>query len=327
MGGGIFRDDISESFDVFLTENEKKNKKQIAKLENDIISCYFKYGATPDEYFGFGFRYYNSKRRSEFLTNQHKDKMMIKKVGKEESWDILEDKSLFYSCFKQFFNRDVCIIRNEEDKFNFLSFVHRCNNFIIKPIDGQSGKDIEIKKTDGSNKEALLVFDYLDLERSWIVEELIVQNKKMSDWNSSSVNTIRLPTFLNSQGFHVLKPFIRVGRKGFIVDNASKGGLVSVIDEKSGLLLTDGNDRKTGISYQNHPDSKINFKNWQVPKWSDLLALAEKIHRTLPYYPYIAWDFALTDKGWVLIEGNWGRFTSEFVDKEGIKEKFNSLFD
>ena len=23
---------------------------------------------------------------------------------------------------------------------------------------------------------------------------------------------------------------------------------------------------------------------------------------------YVGWDFALTDNGWVLIEGNWGQF-------------------
>ena len=47
----------------------------------------------------------------------------------------------------------------------------------------------------------------------------------------------------------------------------------------------------------------------------------------MPNYPYIGWDFALTQNGWVLIEGNWGQFLSEFSDREGIKESFDKLFD
>ena len=45
------------------------------------------------------------------------------------------------------------------------------------------------------------------------------------------------------------------------------------------------------------------------------------------FISYIGWDCALSDKGWCLIEGNWGQFDSESADKEGIKQKFDSLFD
>jgi hypothetical protein len=42
----------------------------------------------------------------------------------------------------------------------------------------------------------------------------------------------------------------------------------------------------------------------------------------MPHHRYIGWDFALTDDGWVLIEGNWGQFLSQYVDKIGLKSKF-----
>ena len=74
--------------------------------------------------------------------------------------------------------------------------------------------------------------------------------------------------------------------------------------------------------------SKVVFKNQHIPKWNQLLKLAEEIHRTIPHHRYVAWDFALTNNGWVLIEGNsMGQFMSEFADKEGIKKEFDSLFD
>ena len=306
-----------------MTENENKNKKQIDKLENDIIKCYFKYGSTPKEFFVFGFRYHDSKRRSEFLTNQHKDKIMIRRLGMGENWDMLEDKFLFYKRFKDFFHRDVCVVREEDDKTDFLSFVQRHKNFIVKPIDGQYGKGIKIKNTDGSKETALDIFYCLLSKGSYIIEELIIQDKKLAEWNPESVNTIRLTTFLNNEGFHVFKPFFRVGLNSSIVDGSA---LYSVIDEESGILLTDGYNGN-GDSFKKHPDSKIVFKDWQIPKWKELIYLAERIHKVIPHQPYIGWDFALTDNGWVLIEGNWGQFLSEWADKEGIKEKFESFFD
>jgi hypothetical protein len=124
-----------------------------------------------------------------------------------------------------------------------------------------------------------------------------------------------------------LKPVFRIGRKGKVVDNANSGGIVVVVDQKTGILKTNGVDMH-GNFYEKHPDSNIVFKGYQIPKWTELLDLVEQIHRTeMPNYPYIGWDFALTDKGWVLIEGNWGQFLSEFADREGIKAKFDSMFD
>lgn len=313
-------------FNIFLSKEELNDQKYTYKLENDIIKCYFKYGATPDEYFGFGFRYCNSKRRSEFLTLQHKDKTMIRLVGMEQGWDMLEDKYLFYTRFKNYFKRDVCIIKENKDLNNFTTFVEKHKIFIIKPIDGQSGKGIEYKDTEGSKEVVIELFNQMLHNGSYIVEELIIQHKKMAEWNSSSVNTIRLPTFLKNGEFHVLKPFIRFGRKGSKVDNTGQGGLSSVIDEITGILITDGYSTRTGNYFKKHPDSGLVFLSWQVPCWKELLKIAEEIHRTIPTYPYVGWDFAFTDKGWILIEGNWGAFTSEHIDKEGIKEKFDSLF-
>ena len=54
-----------------------------------------------------------------------------------------------------------------------------------------------------------------------------------------------------------------------------------------------------------------------------MLILAEKVFRQcFPSHSYIGFDFALTEKGWVLIEGNWGQFVSQYNDKIGVKDQF-----
>ena len=76
----------------------------------------------------------------------------------------------------------------------------------------------------------------------------------MSQWNSSSVNTVRIPTFLTSKGFSVAEPFLRTGRAGEIVDNAGAGGIFAVINPSDGCIITDGVD-EAGHTYVHHPNS------------------------------------------------------------------------
>jgi len=325
-GGYWFDIEIVRCINIFC-KNKKFTHFKYKWLKADIIWCYYRFGAVPLEYFLMGFRHLSTARRAKFLTVRHKDLVMIDKVGKGEMWDMLENKNLFYQKFKQFFKRDVFVFDKECDVNNFIEFCNKHNRFIAKPVNGQCGRGVEIINTS-DYKSPDEVFEYIKSKNvDYIIEELIIQASQMSYWNETSVNTVRVPSFINKSGFHILKPFFRMGRKGAIVDNAGGGGIFSVVDEKTGILLTDACD-EMGNFYAEHPDSNHKFIGWQIPYWDELLKTVEEIHRTIPYYPYVGWDLALTDdRGWVLIEGNWGQFVSEFADKEGIKDKFDAMFD
>lgn len=326
-GGETFDSEICRCFEIFLSSKEKKNVELLRKLKIDIIWCYYRYGTTPDEFFLFDFRHCTLDRRSEFLTTKHKDDVMRQKVGFGDKWTLLEDKYVFYKNFGQFFKRDVLLMDEDITESDFENFVKKHPKFIAKPIGGQCGRGIELIDTNDYSNDVSKIFSYLHCKGlKYNIEELIKQVPEMEAINHSSVNTVRLPTFMNKSGFHVLKPFFRMGRKGAIVDNASSGGVFCVIDEKTGTLLTDAMD-KNGVFYETHPDSNHELKGWVIPKWNELIEFARQVHGTIPNYPYVGWDFALTDNGWVLVEGNWGQFVSEYADKEGIKKKFDSLFD
>ena len=144
----------------------------------------------------------------------------------------------------------------------------------------------------------------------------------MSVWNQSSVNTIRINSFLSNGIFNVLSPFIRTGRKGSIVDNGGQGGIFASVDKLSGKISTCGMD-ESGNTYTHHPDSGIEYIGWQVPRWEELIQMTEEIHRNMPKHIYVSWDFALTDGGWVLIEGNWGEFVcQQMTNNRGFKKDF-----
>lgn len=324
MGGGIFAREIADNMELFLSPGESEEVRTAEKIKNDNIDCYLRFGATPQEYFLFGFRRLTNRRRSRFLTNQHKDKVCIARTGMRKYLDELRNKYNFYLLEKEYFKRDVCKIESAADFEAFEAFCTVHPEFIVKPLDGMCGQGAAILR--GITGERIKdTFERLSAgENEWIVEELITQDKRMAQWNASSVNTVRLPTFLTAEGFQVTGSVFRTGRRGNPVDNAAAGGIVASVDPRTGILTTDGVD-ESGHTFKEHPDSHIGYKGWQIPRWEELLGLAEEAHRRLASHIYIGWDFALTDGGWVLIEGDWGQFLNEFSERKGIRKKFDRL--
>ncbi len=326
--GGVtsLGEEIAVNCSKYLSKEELNNKVVLRKIENDIIKCYYKYEASPLEYFTFGFRESNSKRRGEFLTAIHKDRMMLKKVGKGDMFYLLKDKSRFYERFKEFFNRDACAIRTEADRDAFLQFSKKHPKFIAKKIKGSHGHGTELIELERITDSAEDVFTRLLSLGEYFCEELIIQHEALASFNPSSVNTLRVPTFMNKDGFHILKPYIRIGRPGTFTDHSTNGGVIAVIDEKTGVIISEGVDLMGG-KHEFHPDSGVRIKDFQIPLWDEFLIKVEHIHNSIKDYPYIGWDFALSENGWVLVEGNWGCLFSEAIDKEGIKKKFDNMFD
>ena len=303
-------------FDVVI------NCENLHLLKNDIKNCYYKYLTTPDEYFLFGFSENKSPfYREVFLTDNYKIRCLLRTINEEKYVNELCDKYNFYCITREFFKRDAMLIQKGVNYSDFEDFALNHKTLFIKPLSDSFGRGAKLVCIE-SSKSADCLYNELVSCGSWIVEERICQSKETALWNDSSVNSVRLPCFLSNGQFHVLAPFFRTGRKGSVVDNAGGGGIFACIDSVTGILSSDGVDEMNHY-YEKHPDSGLTFKGWQVPHWSDLLAMAEKVFRQcFPTHRYIGFDFALTDKGWVLIEGNWGQFVSQYNDKVGVKEQF-----
>ena len=83
--------------------------------------------------------------------------------------------------------------------------------------------------------------------------------------------------------------------------------------------------------FVNHPNSNLRIKGFAVPKWNELMDYASDLAENAEGITVIGWDFALTDKGWDIIEAN--TFPSIFpiqmlLSMEfgcGIREQYNKL--
>ena len=294
------------------------------ELKRDIKKCYYRYLTTPDEYFLFGFEGMNDSYRNSFLSDNTRLRYLIKIIGEKKFVNELCDKYNFYKLTSRFFKRKIIQVGGKSLSLNdFKFFISEHKKLFVKPVSSSFGQGAHVLQIDNNTDINELNDIFLRYNNgNWIMEDLIIQSPEMSVWNESSVNTVRLPCSLNNGKFYIINPFFRTGRKGKVVDNGGGGGVFACIDENSGIVVTDGIDERN-IQYTSHPDSKKVFKGWQVPQWGELKKLAEEIFRTcLPDHKYIGFDFAYTNNGWVLIEGNWGQFLGQYASKQGIKDTF-----
>lgn len=139
-----------------------------------------------------------------------------------------------------------------------------------------------------------------------LVEERVRQHQLLESFNATSLNTIRIDTFLDGDEVSHSGAFIRFGLAGAIVDNFSSGGLVVGIDLQSGALARFGrlNPRIDTQRFKVHPSSGVRFEGVQLPFWERLKALAASAARESAPTPSIGWDVAIASDGPVLIEGN-----------------------
>ena len=316
-----FKKEFKEAKETYIAPNRHNDTEYLKKTAKGIVIAHICYHMNADEYFLYDFEHQDYWQRWEWLADRDRMDLLVERFG-ESVFAELTDKSYFYQLAHPYFRRDLCFIGKDHSSDDFLKFTESHPRFIIKPIDGSLGANTFVA-TIGSKEEAADFYKKQLEKGSWVVEELVVQCKETAEWNESSVNTMRVPSFRTKDGVHILQPFFRTGRKGSVVDNAGHGGIFAVFDADSGMITTDGVDEHGG-RFECHPDSGKKFKGWQIPHWEELKALVKEVHHSLPeHHRYVGFDFALDkDYQWILIEGNWGQMVGQMAELKGIRRPF-----
>jgi hypothetical protein len=280
----------------------------VRNARREIIFHMFAYGILPYEYYMFRFRDCSPRKKDSFLT----DKLTVANLHKLNDYaylDLFNNKWKTYEKYGQFYGRKMVRIGSEEDRPVFDEFVKDNPVFVKKGEYGAMGRTVE--KVDSSDYPSMdSLFAHLMAELNTldkgglILEELIHQSAKMASLNPSSVNTLRLMTLLGDDGEVIYKfPWMKIGRNGSFVDNGGSGGMFVQVDEKTGIVRTNG-ATETGEVYYIHPDSGTVIPGFQVPDWNQALELGRKLAPITPRVRYVGWDLAHTDKGWIVVEGN-----------------------
>lgn len=168
------------------------------------------------------------------------------------------------------------------------------NKMIIKPtIDSGAGKGLHLINEDNINEvKAKTKKAFNNNPGNFIVQKFITQHSVISELNPTSVNTIRLFSFLDNQEVIILGAHIRTGKKDSFHDHF---GVVYGID-KEGKLYDFGIKSHDGYKlYRNKMNS--NFENIKIPNFDKILSIIENKHEKLAHFRLIAWDFAINYDG------------------------------
>lgn len=322
--GESYADALVVALDTYLTEAERRDKKELSLTVRDAIKSNLLFGFKPHEFFMYDLADKSVSEWSEYLAEKDRVSTLHREFGLELKAQ-LRDKWLFYQLAKPYFKREIFHLTSETVLGEFISFAQRMGHLFCKPTDGHMGIDVYRYDIDNNTDINEIYVFLMSKCQDWVVEECIRQGEEMAIWNESSVNTIRFPSFYRNGVLTPYYPRIRTGRKGQIVDNVAQGGLIAFIDAKTGVINTDGYYKKNEKSSV-HPDSGIKFKGTCIPQWQELLKYAEELHKALPQHVYIAWDFAYSEKGWDVVEANWGQMDStQMIIGHGIRKEFHEL--
>ena len=293
-----------------------------ARLIEDMVYSLHRFGCMYEEYFWYGFPYLNTAGRSSFITDKVRYSY-YRELNKDGDPNLFQDKWNTYKRFPEAFGRECVKVSDEGDRERFLEFLERHDGFIAKPLRGCCGKGTGIWR---DVEDANAAFDQIVALGETMVEELIGQSSDTAKFHPGSVNTVRVPVLIDVEGApRVFHPFFRTGRGGASVDNAGAGGIFANVDPDTGTCTTLAVD-EVGRTYPLHPDSGIPLTGFRLPRWSEAVELAKRLTVEAEGYRFVGWDLALTENGWVVVEGNSkSQFISQIADKTGVLDEFLML--
>ena len=279
-----------------------------------------------DEVIMYDYRDLSDEGRRSFVPEYDKN-IFCDKVNDYEASKVFDSKWLSYCKFRDYYHRScVCVskssIKNNEQ---LSSFLRNHLRFILKPDSAACGRGILIidatNETDALNRinEGIGNSDGL-----FVIEELIVQNEEMGRFHPQSVNTVRIPTIRFDDRVEIVHPFVRIGRGESIVDNAGAGGVFGNIETETGCVYAACDE--IGHQFSIHPDTGIPIVGFVIPHWKEAVSFAKDLAMVVPSVRYVGWDLALTDKGWLMVEGNdKGQFVFQCPDQKGFRNELIQL--
>ena len=206
-----------------------------------------------------------------------------------------------------------------DELYQLLMSRPEIDRFCFKLVEGFGGQGFQAVETirDGGLKlrsldsgQVLSVQEFLsgvlalDQGTGYIVEEYIEQHPDLASLNPSSVNTIRIWVGCVDGKSAVIDAFLRVGGRGSLVDNTSRGAHVFRLDRESGTIADGMVKNIYNDTFQCHRDSGKRLSGRILPFWAQSQSLAQQAILAFPHINFAGVDIAITKDGPVVIEMN-----------------------
>lgn len=287
----------------------RKAGKSSMEVFKEMMELRNKYGFSPLDYQTFGFAYIEDldQRLSYFSGLDWNNANHLLNQPIEGSFDTI-NKTEVYKRLKEVYSRDFLIIAEASNE-EISDFLSRNKEAFAKPSDGSGGTGV--KKVNLEYVKNPLYLRVLCREQGIdLLEGVITQHEDVNKLYPHSVNTLRVTTIIDEEGkLNYLPHVMRLGRAGMNIDNVSSGGIYLKVNpegviESPAILEDAAFEGHGGILYDEHPDTGVTFKGYQLPNMDQAYELVEKASSLMPQYRYVGWDVALTEDGADLIEIN-----------------------
>ncbi|WP_394749710.1 sugar-transfer associated ATP-grasp domain-containing protein [Spongiimicrobium salis] len=302
-----------------------KNKKNLFKIVKELSVLLVIKKEIPFYYFAKYLYKKNISNYKDFLSSSE-TRHIIKAFSPEKKIAAILDnkldfaahatrhkistpKTYGYNIGDQFFINDKK--HTVKDQLELVSFfeklfqIQQDDAIFIKPMSGGQGRDCHILRKDSITKK-LEGFGPQLFTKPFIFQKIIAQHEKINAINPNSINTLRIDSYINTQGEpELLSAFMRFGIAGSIQDNASTGGFCVPISLEKGTLGPYGEQlmKYGGEVFTQHPNTGYLLNGFEIPFFQEACALVKK--GCLAFNCRIlGWDIAVTPNGPIVIEAN-----------------------
>jgi len=203
--------------------------------------------------------------------------------------------AIVYRLNGYYFNADNVKITASEA----LKLIKKYDEIVLKHVIGGAGTDIHFLKSSDVDEEKLN-----SIEFDFIVQKVIKQSPLMAQFNDSSVNIVKITSYLFQGKLHILSSRLWVGGKDEKLSNSSGGKGYQVVITGEDGQLNDESFNLEGKRIKN-TDSGTLLSSIKLDFYKECLDLIKKGHEKLFYFPFISWDFTQDSNGnTILIEYN-----------------------
>lgn len=303
----------------FLSLTSENYKATKFLLIVDIVVSSLKYNISIIEYFLFDFRSKSKNEKEKWAGTgyMYEYQKVMNPPGKR---NILDDKTLFYKAYKEFFIHHVLDLDELKTDREGAQRLLRADKLVLKESNGKCGLGTFFLETKNYTVEQLIRF--MEDEGYDLAETFIEQHDELNRLSPSGVNTVRIFTQLNAKGkVEILgcRQRISVDSK---VDNLAAGNIAAPIDEQTGKINGKGifsDIEKNPVDI--HPVTGTILLGFRVPFWSQCIELAKEAALKHPENRSIGWDIVVTKSGVGLIEGNhdWCKLVWQLPVHKGLK--------
>lgn len=279
--------------------------KRLGSKKNDLILwadlVYWRMmGYDFDDYLSFRFWEKDSKERKQYLSFRENTRWALN-VTPGNVVDLFLDKSEWNSRFHKYVKRSWTTT-NGLDRQSILDFIRSNESVILKPLSDYGGVGIRKVTADDPDLEESL--EYILAQKDLMMEKCMENHPDLKRLAPSSLNTIRIVTVVDRKGkVHIPAALLCMGSGTSVTDNYHTGGMACPIDITTGRLTK----KATGefnTHYERHPFTGIKFENYLIPRFREVLEMAERIALEIPEARYVGWDFVVTPEAIEVLEGN-----------------------